>query len=300
VTWPSRRLLSAALVLAIHAAGGPAAGQTRFDGEGRVVAVDEARGIVTLDHGPIQDVFPAGRTEFPVPDPAVLRQVRVGDTVGFSVRVSEADGRLALSTLVARRPVPPLAPSVPARRIEDFLVWVSVLVWTAALALAVWLQGRRQQRAMDQVTREVRALATRAARTADDVEAVATVLGQMVEALRDGWAPAIRRRAEAAQALVRGADATGDGDPRHVVVVRRGNIALFRALQDRLQAAGTIPVVWDRRLRERRGDAAAHVPERRHADRRAAPQPSWTALGFALARGAEARQRAGASPDTAA
>jgi peroxiredoxin len=40
--------------------------QSRFDGEGRVVAVDESHGTVTLDHDRISDLMPAMRMAFPV------------------------------------------------------------------------------------------------------------------------------------------------------------------------------------------------------------------------------------------
>ena len=39
----------------------PGHAQSRFEGEGRVVAMDETQGTVTLEHGPIPGLMPAMR-----------------------------------------------------------------------------------------------------------------------------------------------------------------------------------------------------------------------------------------------
>ena len=70
--------LSLALVAHAHA-------QTRFEGEGRVVGVNEAKPAVTLDHGPIPRLMPAMRMEFPVQRVELLRGLHVGDVVRFSL-----------------------------------------------------------------------------------------------------------------------------------------------------------------------------------------------------------------------
>ena len=44
-----------------HLAVVPGHAQPRFEGEGRVVAVDESQATVTLDHGPISGLMPAMR-----------------------------------------------------------------------------------------------------------------------------------------------------------------------------------------------------------------------------------------------
>jgi len=47
-------------------AASPGHAQARFEGEGRIVAVDETQGTVTLDHGLIAGLMPAMRMTFPV------------------------------------------------------------------------------------------------------------------------------------------------------------------------------------------------------------------------------------------
>ncbi len=55
----SRLLVSTALCWHLHLAVVPGHAQPRFEGEGRVVAVDENQSTVTLDHGPILGLMPA-------------------------------------------------------------------------------------------------------------------------------------------------------------------------------------------------------------------------------------------------
>jgi thiol-disulfide isomerase/thioredoxin len=64
-----------------------ASAQTRFEGDGRVVALDSSRETITLDHGPIPGLMAAMQMEFPVRAPEVLHGVRVGDVVRFSLEV---------------------------------------------------------------------------------------------------------------------------------------------------------------------------------------------------------------------
>ena len=64
---PWRRwLLLIALCGPLGLAAGPGHAQARFEGEGRIVAVDETQGTVTLDHGLIAGLMPAMRMTFPV------------------------------------------------------------------------------------------------------------------------------------------------------------------------------------------------------------------------------------------
>ena len=62
----SRLLVSTALCWHLHLAVVPGHAQPRFEGEGRVVVVDESQSTVTLDHGPILGLMPAMRMAFPV------------------------------------------------------------------------------------------------------------------------------------------------------------------------------------------------------------------------------------------
>jgi thiol-disulfide isomerase/thioredoxin len=99
----SRRLLSTALLFHLCLAGHVHA-QPRFEGEGRVVAVDEANGTVTLDHGAIPGLMPAMRMAFPVQQGELLRGLQEGDVVRFSLQargpewviatIEKAEGRL--------------------------------------------------------------------------------------------------------------------------------------------------------------------------------------------------------------
>ena len=68
----------------------------------------------------------------------------------------------------------------------------------------------------------------------------------------------------------------------YCLVVRRGDYGqydlLYKAFGDKM------PVIWERRNRERRHQAADEsVQERRQSYRRGFPQPSWLVLGFAVA-----------------
>jgi thiol-disulfide isomerase/thioredoxin len=64
----------------------PGHAQARFEGEGRVVAVDETQGTVTLDHGPIAGLMPAMRMAFPVQQVEQLQGLLVGAVVRFSLQ----------------------------------------------------------------------------------------------------------------------------------------------------------------------------------------------------------------------
>jgi peroxiredoxin/Cu/Ag efflux protein CusF len=73
----------------------PVAAQFRPEGEGRVVAVDEVKGTLTLDHGPIPGLMSAMRMEFPVETIDLLRDLRVGDLVRFSLRARDTEWVIA-------------------------------------------------------------------------------------------------------------------------------------------------------------------------------------------------------------
>jgi hypothetical protein len=66
------------------------------------------------------------------------------------------------------------------------------------------------------------------------------------------------------------------------IVVKRGEYQRYDSLY---KAFGqTTPVVWDRRVRERRRTSAAipFTEERRQIERRGAAPASWVALGFVV------------------
>lgn len=104
----SRRLLATAFLFSFSlslAASAHVSAQARFEGEGRVLAVDEARGTVTLDHGPIPGLMPAMRMRFPVAQGELLRGLRVGDVVRFSVQSRGTE--LVIATIEAAGDRPP-------------------------------------------------------------------------------------------------------------------------------------------------------------------------------------------------
>ena len=79
-------LVSTALCWHLHLAVVAAHAQPRFEGEGRVVAVDESVGTVTMDHGPISGLMPAMRMAFPVQQTEQLQGLQVGALVRFSLQ----------------------------------------------------------------------------------------------------------------------------------------------------------------------------------------------------------------------
>ncbi len=83
-------------------------GQTRPEGEGRVVAVDEVKRTVTLDHGPIRGLMSAMRMEFPVQQAGALQGLQVGDPVRFSLEPRGSEWIVATIEKAAA-PSPPSA-----------------------------------------------------------------------------------------------------------------------------------------------------------------------------------------------
>src|SRR5229473_2234946 len=81
----SRLLVSTALCWHLHLGVVPGHAQPRFEGEGRVVAVDENQSTVTLDHGPIPGLMPAMRMAFPVQPVERLQGLQVGEMVRFAL-----------------------------------------------------------------------------------------------------------------------------------------------------------------------------------------------------------------------
>jgi thiol-disulfide isomerase/thioredoxin len=82
---PVTRVTAMAVILAWILAAQDLSAQPRFEGEGRVVALDATKGTVTLDHGPIPGFMAAMRMEFPVLPSDLLRRLAVGDIVRFSL-----------------------------------------------------------------------------------------------------------------------------------------------------------------------------------------------------------------------
>ena len=98
------RMLATAIVIKLSLAAAHLHAETRFEGEGRVLAVDEAKGAVSLDHGPIPGLMPAMRMEFPVAQVELLRGLRVGDLVRFSLQPRGSEWVVATLERLADRP----------------------------------------------------------------------------------------------------------------------------------------------------------------------------------------------------
>jgi thiol-disulfide isomerase/thioredoxin len=109
---PVTRVVVMAVILVGLLAAHDLPAQPRFEGEGRVVALDAAKGTVTLDHGPIPGFMAAMRMEFPALPPDVLRGLAVGDVVRFSL---ETRGPQAVIVGVERIGAPTSSgPTLPA------------------------------------------------------------------------------------------------------------------------------------------------------------------------------------------
>ncbi len=100
------RMLATAIVIKLSLAAAHLHAETRFDGEGRVVAVDEARGAVTLDHGPIPGLMAAMRMTFPVQQADLLRGLQAGDVVQFSLQPRGPEWVIATIKQAGDRPPP--------------------------------------------------------------------------------------------------------------------------------------------------------------------------------------------------
>ena len=73
--------------------------------------------------------------------------------------------------------------------------------------------------------------------------------------------------------------------PPRLVVVQRGETALAEQL--RTIAGPSVPVIWDRRDRDRRAFAGPVLLDRRRQDRRHSPPTTWGALRFLVVHATE-------------
>jgi Cu/Ag efflux protein CusF len=77
-----------------------AAGEVKsYTFHGVVTAIDEANNMITVDHEKIGDYMEAMTMPFKVADPAILKEVKVGDSTHFTLRVA---GDQALITKVEK------------------------------------------------------------------------------------------------------------------------------------------------------------------------------------------------------
>lgn len=76
------------------AAGAPASAIQHGKGEGKIIAIDEAKGLVTLDHGEIAALkWPPMSMGFEA-SAELLKGLKVGDRVAFELDWNGATGRI--------------------------------------------------------------------------------------------------------------------------------------------------------------------------------------------------------------
>ncbi|MBI3252046.1 MAG: copper-binding protein [Candidatus Omnitrophica bacterium] len=75
-----------------------------FESEGEVVTVDPMYGQVTIRHDVIRDFMAGGSTSFYVTSPDLLKPIRTGDLVEFSVTDTRGDARIDKIKKVGQAP----------------------------------------------------------------------------------------------------------------------------------------------------------------------------------------------------
>jgi hypothetical protein len=252
-------------------------------GEGRVVAIDRSRGWITVEHGPIEDLFVAGQTDFPVPAGDVLEGVRIDDRVAFTLAAPrEGHGELSISEIrVLRRGLrDTLGTGITGRGVEMALLGLLLVAVIGLLGLQTrrlrqLIQGsettiaglREQIRFQREMNASVEEAASALLPVLRRHHSELRELGQQIRAIRTG-----------PRDDPRGAPETG----RPLVIVRSGDSETFRILDERLGQPGLARVAWDRRRQERRATAWPTESDRRRRERRAPMPVTWQGLGYLL------------------
>ena len=272
-----------------------ASGQTptRIAGDGRVVASDLRRGVITLEHGVIPGVDPAGTTEFQAEPPELVRGVSIDDVVHFTLQATEGShGLLTLVALAPRRDaLGPAFPRLGGSGVGPSLVGALavLLAGVAALGYAGWHFARRLRAELRHAGRAQEALHK-------DVLAVSRALGEIAEALREKYLRDLRRRFDAVQSARattpkpngRHREEPAAANPGHLVVMSPESPTLVqtdelvRAFQEGLGGPEVVPIIRDRRIADRRRTRASVDVERRHVERRGPAPGTWATLGLIL------------------
>lgn len=277
----SDRLLLIALVFGLSCGALDSHAQIRFEGEGRVVAVDERQGSVTLDHGPIPGLAPAMRTEFPVEHVELLRKARIGEVVRFSLATNEdSHGILTLSSLdpLPRGSAGALRP-IASARLAEVPLWVPLTMWAFLLAVGGSV-GYALWRMLREIKKVLGAAANAHEELRGDLQLIVHTMVEIAVAVGKG----LQRQIEVQAARSRNGRAgeIARGRRSSLIVVRQGELDLFQTLQERLDDDGLTHVIWDRRIGERRTGQRVVRTECRRGDRRGPPPRIWTTLGFIL------------------
>jgi Cu/Ag efflux protein CusF len=275
-----------ALVLTVSASLAAPAGPG-FESRGRVTGVDAGRNTVTLEHAGIPGLLPAAQSEFPVAEVSLIRQIRTGDRVRFTLAAPhESHGLLTIASVTPD----PAAGDGWLDRLVPLVTAALLLVALGAIVgvgVMLWRTTQSLHRRVMELDRELGAIQGLVTDTLDGVRQMARALEDTVTTLRVGYLRDVRRRLSgAAPASAAGAGgALLAGEPGNtLVVVQRGRGELYHAVESGAVGPGC-KVIWDRRRIERRAARRPANPERRRAERRAAPADTWTRLGFQLVPG---------------
>lgn len=257
-----------------------AAAGTDWSGRGHVVAVDESRGMLVLDHGAIPGLLPrTARTRFGVERPDLLRGVRAGDRVRFTlVAADDAHGLLRLASLEpdapsAGTPWPGLLVGIA------LVVALGTLGGSLALTVVLWRSLRGLHRRVAALDHELGMLRRLGGETQDTVRQLVHALDEIGATVLTAYVRELRRRVPLARTAAGEGAASREPAPG-LVVVQRGRTEVFRALGGG-EATG-LRVIWDRRRGERRTSRRSVTLERRRGERRAPLPETWTQLGFVL------------------
>ena len=279
-----------ALGLALSLCAAASAAGPSFDGQGRITAVDPGRSTVTIEHGGIQGLLPATQSEFPVQSASVIQGVRPGDRVRFTLSAGDdSHGLLSIETLTAEAPAPV---GWSDRLSMAGALGLLTLGAAAGVGVVLWRELRVLRRRVVALDREARMLRGLVTETQDGVRQIARALEEAATALRVGYLQAIHRRL-VPRSSVATTEALGEqdsGEPASaLVVVQRGRVDLYRAVEGGAAGPG-LAVIWDRRRSERRRSLRRPPvsQERRRSERRSAPPETWTRLGFQLDPGSPA------------
>jgi copper binding protein CusF len=281
--WGAPRLIGVAVPLLLASALYAGAPELTVHGEGRVVAVDRSRGWITVEHGTIGKLFVAGRTEFPVEATDRLARVRVDDRVGFELTTS-ADGHGVLS-ISDIRPLGRDLHETPGARVTPREAGLAALVsLLAAIAGFLGLRARRVRRLLEARDAMVADLREQVRLQRETKPAGETEAAALVPVLRGCQSDlrCVSERIQVALDAPRDAPEVPGDTARPMVIVRRGETAIFRDLDERLGKPGWARVIWDRRRQERRSMARPTGTERRRRGRRG-PLPVTWHLGYAIA-----------------
>jgi Cu/Ag efflux protein CusF len=274
----------------------PASAGPSFDGQGRITAIDPARGTVTVEHGEIAGLFPATQSEFPVQSASLTQGLRVGDRVRFTLGAADDSHGLLTVTSLAAEPSGRTGWLKAPMLSVVLALGLLTLAGGSILGVLLWRQLQSLEHRVVALDHEVGMLRGLGMDTQDGVREVARALEEAATALRVGYIQELRRRlipgsSPAAVAVTAGDKSAGDA-VAGLVVVQRGRGDVYRAVEGGEVGPG-LAVIWDRRRSERRRGARRPVGhERRHSERRGSPPETWTRLGFQLVPGVSEVPRA--------